>query len=160
MGVTRWIWLQAWEGTGGIEAAGMIGSHTIVRGFWPVPGQRLVLGPCWWRVPSLRWSCLVALQTGQTPLALLAVCDRVHFWDMVALTASDTETEHWSCNPYLKNSRYQNDVTFLNAERLQQYIPVRAAQRSMYTENHDDVTDSNDAMIECQNLNCAMINQK
>jgi hypothetical protein len=35
-----------------------------------------------------------ASPTEQIPLALVAVCDRAHFCDMVALTAFDTETEH------------------------------------------------------------------
>ena len=33
-------------------------------------------------VPSRRCSCLVARQTLQTPLDLLASCDRSHDWDI------------------------------------------------------------------------------
>jgi len=36
------------------------------------PEQGLSLGPCLCTVPSLMWSCLVARQTLQIPLSLLA----------------------------------------------------------------------------------------
>jgi len=59
------------------EAAskGSVGGRTPTGGR-SEPGHGWSRGPWRWTVLSLRCSCLTALQTAQTPLALLASCER------------------------------------------------------------------------------------
>ena len=46
------------------------------------PGQGESRGPCVCTVPSRSYGCVVVRQTLQTPLDLLASCDRGHDWDI------------------------------------------------------------------------------
>ena len=72
------------------EADAAKGCLTTSRGSLLDPEHGALLGPCLWIVPSRRWSCLVARQTLQVPLDLLASCDKGHDCDML------TKRMEWS----------------------------------------------------------------
>jgi len=63
---------DGWDGRGPADGP---------RGSLSDPGHGLALGPCRCIFPSFRWSWWVAWQTLQTPLLLLAVCDRRQGYD-------------------------------------------------------------------------------